>query len=171
MIFLQRLRELPKPTRACLVDKNFLDLLEENLIEETQFKNRCEIFELPAITSRMRDLAYIFARSCFDAAFGVPGRVDTSNKMLKIDEESLVRAVNWVLGSSSTGAARIEAQIGRGRGLVEHAKDIGSKLREAAGGSPSQLTLKTNDLPRPLRAAAGSSANSNRSFDFIWTNS
>lgn len=172
VIFLQRLRELPRPTRACLVDKNFYEFLYSGLIEETQFKNRCEIFDLPPITKRMRDLAYIFARSCFDAAFGVPGEVDVSNKILKFEEDTLVRAVNWVLGVGLNAQARSETQIvSRGRELVDHATTIGVRLRGSGGTVSNQITVRAADLPRQLRMAPGSSTSSVRSFDFIWTNS
>lgn len=170
--FLNHLEELSSnpgniPVRVLLVDADFTSLLDAGEVDQSQFKSRCDTFELPAITSRLGDIPYIFAMSCLSSIYG--NELDSKHRLF-IEEDCLVRVINWALARDQTDKRALESQAERGgRLLVRRAREIGARLRQSLGGTGNSAMVRVSDLTwDEMRAAEGLSGDVTHPLQFAW---
>jgi bifunctional ADP-heptose synthase (sugar kinase/adenylyltransferase) len=144
-----------KPTiRFLFIDADYSRHATE--ISQSQFRSRCNLFELPSLASRPHDIPYIFAKFCFSQVS------KQAPKDIKISEKVLLAVIVWVLQTPEIDQST--------RKIDDLAKVVVKSASQSAGKSNRTLELSARHLPKWIDAD-GTGAKNRSFYVFTWNDS
>lgn len=151
-ILLQALSRCEPRTRFLFIDADYTHHRSD--VSQSQFVNRCKVFEVPSLASRHCDIPYIFAAGCLKSLR------KNGIESARISEAVLLAVINWVLKTPDEEQSP--------RVLVDRAAEIASIAVRDHGDKSGPPEISKRHLPADLRTLIGEALGPKRFLRFSW---